>query len=191
MAKKKRDELEPEMTEEVVEQEDKVLEEDDLLVAEALSEVEMLEQQIETLQVEVARLKNEYLKEKAEVENIKKRLEKERIIERKYAAMHVAKAFISPLDHFELALKHAPKDEETKSFVQGFEMILKEIKKGLETVGVSEIDAEGAEYDPNFHQAVMVEHQDGVEPNKVLEVLQTGYLFKDRVIRPAMVNISE
>jgi len=70
-------------------------------------------------------------------------------------------------------------------------MILKEIKTGLETVGVTEIDAEGAEYDPNYHQAVMVEQVDGIEPNQVIEVLQKGYLFKDRVIRPAMVKISE
>ena len=184
MAKQKEDILETETVEEST-GEDIVLEE------EPKSEVELLSEEIASLQTEVARWKNEYLKEKAEVENTKKRLEKERVIERKYAAMPVAKAFISPLDHFELALKHAPKDDETKTFVQGFAMILNEIHKGLETVGVTEIAAEGEEYDPNYHQAVMVEHQDGVEPNKVIEVLQKGYLFKDRVIRPAMVKISE
>jgi molecular chaperone GrpE len=154
-------------------------------------EKEVLKNRIKELENEVSQLKNDYLKERADLENTKKRLEKERVIERKYAAMSVAKAFISSLDHFELALKHQPKDEEAKSFVQGFQMILNEIKKGLEDVGVSEIDAEAAEYDPNFHQAVMVEKKEGVEPNKVIEVLQKGYMFKDRVIRPAMVKISE
>lgn len=186
MKKKKEDVLEPEKLDESMDGDDTILSDD-----EPKSELELLIEENEQLKEDVARLKNEYLKEKAEVENIKKRLEKERIIERKYAAMPVAKAFISPLDHFELALKHEPKDEETRTFVQGFAMILKEIHKGLETVGVSEIDAEGAEYDPNYHQAVMTEQVDGLEPNQVIDVLQKGYLFKDRVIRPAMVKISE
>lgn len=172
-------------------QEPQVVEEDTVIQEPELTTEEKLLQDIELLQEEMKQLKNDYLKEKADVENTKKRLEKERMIERKYAAMEVAKAFISPLDHFELALKHEAKDEETKNFVQGFNMILNEIKKGLESVGVSEIDALNEDYDPNFHQAVMVEKRDGVEPNKVLEVLQKGYMFKERVIRPAMVKISE
>lgn len=150
-----------------------------------------LEARIEELEAEVKRLKNEYLKAQADVDNTKKRLEKERVIERKYAAMAAAKAFISPLDHFELAISHAPQGEEAQTYVQGFRMILNEIKKNLEDVGVSEIDALGDAFDPNYHQAVMTEQQDGVEPNQVIEVLQKGYLFKDRVIRPAMVKISE
>lgn len=167
--------------------------EEDVVIGEVeeLSVEEQLMQQVAALQDEVKQLKNDYLKEKADVENTKKRLEKERMTERKYAAMDVVKAFIGPLDHFELALKHEVKDEETKNFVQGINMIFTEIKKGLETIGVSEIDALNEDYDPFYHQAVMVEKQDGVEPNKVIEVLQKGYMFKDRVIRPAMVKISE
>lgn len=190
MSKKKKEDVLETANNQATE-DDVVLEEDVELDEPELTELEQLVLQVTELQDEVARLKNEYLKEKAEVENIRKRLEKERIVERKYAAMPVAKAFISPLDHFELALKHAPEDETTKSYVQGFAMILSEIQKGLESVGVSEIDANDCDYDPNFHQAVMVEHVDGMEPNKVIDVLQKGYMFKDRVIRPAMVKISE
>jgi len=150
-----------------------------------------LQETIQRLEEELQKVRHDFLLEQADLMNMRKRLEKERVLERKYAAMGVAKAFISPLDHFELALSHAPEDETTKNFVQGFEMILKEIKKNLDEVGVSEIDALNEDYDPNYHQAVMTEKQDGVEPNKVLEVLQKGYMFKDRVIRPAMVKISE
>jgi molecular chaperone GrpE len=156
-----------------------------------LSLEQQLTIEVDALKQEVTKWKNEYLKEKADLENVKKRLEKERVIERKYAALSTAKAFLGPVDHFELALRHEPKDDETKTFVQGFKMILTEIKKGLEDVGVSEIDALGEEYDPNFHQAVMTEKQEGTNPNIVIEVLQKGYMFKDRVIRPAMVKISE
>jgi molecular chaperone GrpE len=90
-----------------------------------------------------------------------------------------------------LALNHQVEDEAVQSFVQGFKMIQDQIKKGLEEEGVSEIDALNEEYDPNFHQAIMTEKKEGVEPNVVIEVLQKGYIFKDRVIRPAIVKISE
>lgn len=172
------------VTEEVTEQEDKVIEEE-------LTLEEELANQVKALEARVAELQNEYLKEKADLENVKKRLEKERITERKYAAMNFAKKLVSPLDTFELALSHEVEDETAKNFVQGFKMIQDQIKKALEEEGVSEIDALNEEYDPNFHQAIMTEKKDGTEPNKVIEVLQKGYMFKDRVIRPAIVKISE
>jgi molecular chaperone GrpE len=156
-----------------------------------LTKEELLENQIKELKEQVTKLQNDYLKEKADVENVKKRLEKERITERKYAAFSVAKKLIGPLDNFELALNHQVEDEAVQSFVQGFKMIQDQIKKGLEEEGVSEIDALNEEYDPNFHQAIMTEKKEGVEPNVVIEVLQKGYIFKDRVIRPAIVKISE
>lgn len=173
------------VTEEVKEQEDKVIEESELSLEEQLSN------QVKELEGKVMELQNEYLKEKADLENVKKRLEKERVTERKYAAMNFAKKLVSPLDTFELALSHTVEDETTKNFVQGLRMIQEQIKKALEEEGVSEIDALNEEYDPNFHQAIMTEKKEGLEPNKVIDVLQKGYMFKDRVIRPAIVKISE
>lgn len=156
-----------------------------------LTKEEELELKVQELENTIKKLRNDYLREKADVENVKKRLEKERIIERKYAAMSIAKKLVNPLDHFELALNHEVTDEATKTFVQGFKMIQEELKKSLGDEGVSEIDALNEEYDPNYHQAIMTEKKDGVEANIVTEVLQKGYLFKDRVIRPAIVKISE
>ena len=177
--------------EEITESEDKVLEETVIEEEVVLTKEEELTLKVEELEGLVKKLQNDYLKEKADLDNTKKRLEKERIIERKYAAFNVAKKLISPLDHFELALKVDVEDDAVKSFVKGFQMIQDQIKKGLEEEGVSEIDALNEEYDPNFHQAIMTEKKDDVEPNKVTEVLQKGYMFKDRVIRPAIVKISE
>jgi len=156
-----------------------------------LTKEEELTQKVEELEATIKKIQNDYLREKADLENVKKRLEKERVIERKYAAMNIAKKLVSPLDNFELALNHQVEDETIKNFLQGFKMIQDQIKKGLEEEGVSEIDALNEEYDPNFHQAIMTEKKDGVEPNKVIEVLQKGYMFKDRVIRPSIVKISE
>jgi molecular chaperone GrpE len=197
MAKKKKDVQPEETIEKEVDGETKTQEDaiDEESVAEEqapeLTKEEALTQEVEALKIEVAKLKTDVLKEHAELENTKKRLEKQHIIDRKYAAFGVAKALIEPLDNFDLALSHMPKDEANKQFVQGFKMINQQLHKALETEGVSEIDALGEVFDPNYHQAVMKEAQEDVDPNTVIEVFQKGYMFKDRVIRPAMVKISE
>lgn len=149
------------------------------------------EEVIASLNEEIAQLKNDMLKQHADLENTKKRLEKERIIERKYAAMNFAKNLLNPIDSFELALSHANGDEKVQQFAKGLEMIKNQLQKLLEDEGVSEIDALNEEYDPNFHQAIMTEKIEGTDPNKVIEVMQKGYMFKDRLIRPAIVKVSE
>lgn len=146
---------------------------------------------IKELDEQIKELKNTMLKDRADLVNIQKRLEKERIIERKYSAMSISKSLITPLDHFELALKHEINNEENKNIMQGFKIIKEQFIKALEDEGVSEVDALNEEYDPNFHQAIMTEKVEGTEPNIVVEVLQKGYIFKDRLIRPAIVKISE
>lgn len=143
------------------------------------------------LELQIKDLKNTMLKDRADLVNVKKRLEKERILERKYSAMSISKNLITPLDHFDLALNHESSDDENKSIMQGFKIIRDQFVKALEEEGISEVDALGEEYDPNFHQAIMTEKVEGTEANIVLEVLQKGYLFKDRLIRPTIVKISE
>ena len=149
------------------------------------------EEVITGLLEEIKQLKNEMLKQHADLDNTKKRLEKERIIERKYAAVNFAKHLLTPLDNFELALNHIEENTDTKALKEGMEMIKKQLDKVLEEEGVSEVGVKDEDYDPNFHQAIMTEKIDGVDPNKVTEVLQKGYMFKDRLIRPAIVKISE
>jgi molecular chaperone GrpE len=143
------------------------------------------------LEEEIKVLKNELLKQRADVENTKKRLEKERITERKYAAFGFAKHLLTPMDNFQLALSHIEEKEETKALKEGMEMIKKQLDKVLEDEGVSEVGHVDEDYDPNYHQAIMTEKIEGIEPNKITDVLQKGYMFKDRLIRPAMVKISE
>ena len=143
------------------------------------------------LKNDIKNLQTALLREQADMQNVKKRLEKERIIERKYAAMNVCKGLLTPLDNFVLALKHEKTTKESEQIFQGFKMIKDQLNKALEDEGVSAIDALNEEYDPNYHQAIMTEEVEGKEGNIVLEVLQEGYMFKDRVIRPAIVKISK
>lgn len=176
MAKKKdvKEELTEEVTEEVTEEQEPTTEE-----------------VIEALNNQISELKNEMLKQRADLENTKKRLEKERILERKYAAMNFAKHLLQPLDNFDLALNHVEENEANKSFVEGMKMIKNQFTKLLEEEGVTEVGEKDDDYDPNFHQAIMTEKIEGIEPNKVTDVLQKGYMFKDRLVRPAIVKISE
>ncbi len=149
------------------------------------------EEIITKLEEEIKELKHNLLKEKADLENTKKRLERERIIERKYVALSISKNLLPALDSFDLALMHKVTDEESEKIFQGFKMIKEQLVKALEEEGVSEIDALDEEYDPNFHQAIITEKVENKEPNIVIEVIQKGYIFKDRLIRPAIVKISE
>jgi molecular chaperone GrpE len=180
--KKKIEEVEPEVIPEKDPLAEPEKEEDKVITCEDL---------LSSLEAKHVELKNTMLKDRADLENTKKRLEKERITERKYAAINVCRNLLTPLDNFDLALKHTVTTAETEAVFQGFKMIKDQLIKALEDEGVSEIDALNEEYDPNFHQAIMTEKVEDKEPNLVLEVLQKGYLFKDRVIRPAIVKISE
>lgn len=145
----------------------------------------------EKLSKEVQNLKDQLLRNQAELENFKKRINDERIKERKYASMDVCKGLLSPLDTFDLALKQEIKDEATLNFVKGFKMIEDQIFNALKDQGVCEIEAQDKKYDPFYHQAIMKEKLEGVEPEMVTDVLQKGYMFKDRVLRPSIVKISE
>ena len=165
---------------------EEMIEEVEVLEEDVVEKEPTNEEVIASLNEEIKTLKNELLKQYADLENTRKRLEKERVLERKYAAMNFAKHLLTPIDNFDLALKHVVEDEKVQQFAKGIEMIKNQFVKLLEDEGVSEISALNEAYDPNYHQAIMTEKIEGTEPNMVTEVLQTGYMFKDRVIRPAI-----
>ena len=91
------------------------------------------------------------------------------------------------LDNFERALQHEAADE---SFAEGMRMIFKQLTDVLEKSGLEEIKAQGEEFDPNFHNAVMTEDNPDYESGKVTAVLQKGYLLNKKVIRPSMVKVN-
>lgn len=158
-------------------------------------EVTKLNKQIETLQFEndelqnkVAGLKNAYAKAYADTENMKKRLNNDFEMRNKYRVQDFAKEILPVLDNCERALATDSTDEKYR---KAFEMVHKQLVKALEKEGVVEIDCLNKPFDPNFHQAMMSEHIEGVEPGTVTTVLQKGYILKDRLLRAAMVKVSE
>lgn len=161
-------------------------------------EISLLKKQIETLEAEkkelskkVDGLKNAYAKAYADTENMKKRLNNDFEMRNKYRAQDFAKEVLPVLDNCERALAIETTDGTDEKYRKAFEMVHKQLVKALEKEGVTEIDCLNKPFDPNYHQAMMSEHVDGVEPNTVTAVLQKGYLLKDRLLRAAMVKVSE
>lgn len=177
MSKNKKETMES--TEEEVTQEEEVVEVDE---KDAL---------IESLQNEILKLKNDYARAYADTENLKKRLTKEADTAKKYRFKDSALELLPIVDNMAMALKVQTEDEALLNYVKGFEMIYNQFVGVLEREGVKEIEAEGKPFDHNTMQALMQEQQEGVESGIVLEVLQKGYMLKDRILRPALVKVSE
>lgn len=150
-----------------------------------------LEKKISELEEEVAKQKNAYFKAYADTENLRKRLQSEAETTRKYRIQSFALEVLPVLDSMERALAVQSDDENIKNYVKGFEMIHDQLVAVLEKEGVKEIDALNQPFDHNVHQALMQEPVEGVESGIVVEVLQKGYMLKDRVLRAALVKVSE
>ena len=146
---------------------------------------------IESLQSELAKLKNDFARAYADTENMKKRLTKEADNAKKYRFKDSALELLPIVDNMAMALNVQTEDEALLNYVKGFEMIYKQFLSVLDKEGVKEIEADGKPFDHNTMQALMQEKQDGVESGIVLEVLQKGYMLKDRILRPALVKVSE
>ena len=99
------------------------------------------------------------------------------------------KSFLPVLDNFELALAHMKKDESGEAYIQGFELLQKQLVKIMTDYGISEIEAAGQKFDPHFHEAVMMVESNDKEDETVLAVFQKGYMYKDTVLRPAKVQV--
>lgn len=143
---------------------------------------------IESLSRENEELKNQYYKAYADAENYKKRTQKELQNSLKYRIQSFASDILPAIDNLERALNNDTKDE---AFKEGIVMIYDQLMAALEKEGVTEIDALNQPFDHNVHNALMTEKVEGTPPNMVIEVLQKGYMLKDRILRAALVKVSE
>ena len=151
------------------------------------------EDEINALKAELALKEEKNLRIQAEMMNFKRRKEEETVRLLKYANEDILTSMLSVIDNFERGLKMDDNDlsDEVSKFLSGFKMIYTEIIGILNKNEVKEIPAEGLEFDPKVHQAVLMEHDDTKPHGVVLEVLQKGYMYKDKVLRPAMVKVNE
>lgn len=170
--KEKQEDLEVEVVEEVVE----------------LTPEQLLTQENESLISEVATLKSDYLKAYADTENTKKRLIREQEQSMKYRIQSFATSILPVIDNLERALKIETEDVGLRDGVQ---MVYDQLMASLAAEGVVPIDALNKPFDPNIHQAMVMEDVEGVEPNIVVEEFQKGYLIKDRILRASLVKVSQ
>ncbi len=182
--KEKKDKKEEETKESTESMEEEVEE-----VVEEIDPEAKLKEEIDNLTNEVSRLKNAYAKAYADTENVKKRLNSEADMIKKYRIQSFAIEVLPVLDNLERALKASENTDDPLR--KGVEMVYNQLVTALKNEGVSEIDCKDKEFDPSLMQSIMVEKKDGVKPNMVIEVLQKGYMLKDRVLRASMVKISE
>ncbi|HET9400939.1 MAG TPA: nucleotide exchange factor GrpE [Candidatus Acidoferrales bacterium] len=148
-----------------------------------------LEEKIAKLEGERDDLKSTMVRRQADFENFKKRLERERHEEGQRGVARLAEHLLPVVDAFERAIA-AHDNPAYENYRLGFEMIYKQLTEALTRQGVQRIEAEGKQFDPHFHQAIerveTEEHADGA----VIEVLQPGYVFHGRVLRPATVRVA-
>ncbi len=152
------------------------------------TEEDSLEKEIETLKEEKIRLL-------AEMENLRKRFEREKVETIKFGSINLARDILSPGDNLERALDALPEDENhsesIKNLIDGLKMVLKEYKSILEKHGVKKIETLNQKFDHNFHQAMMEVENNEVEEGTVVQEVQSGYTMHDRLLRAAMVGVSK
>jgi molecular chaperone GrpE len=172
------------MSEEIKEQTEEILQ--------SIQEDVEFEPTINECEEKLKMAEDKYLRAYAEFENIKKRLEREKYQAIEFASEKFAKDLLAPIDTLEFAIASANSDAEPAELVQkikeGLELTIKNFKTVFEKHGIELVDMDG-DFDPNLHDAVMQvnseEHNDG----QIVQTLQKGYKYKERLLRPAMVSI--
>lgn len=145
------------------------------------------------MEEKIKKLEEALLRNQAELINFKRRKEEETSRLLKYAEEDVMLGFLPILDNIERAINMDDDDldDEVSKFLEGFKMIYASIKNLLEKFEVKEIECLNMPFDPTYHQAMFTGKDDNYESGIVLEVLQKGYIYKDKVIRPSMVKVNE
>ena len=161
---------------------------------------EKIVNEIESLKEELAEANDAKLRALAEVENMRRRMEKEKQENARYGASNLARSLFSVLDNFDRALQASPKELKNKkdmeknyfSLHEGVDLTVKEISSALKQNGIEIIlPIKGDAFDHNLHQAMLEVPTKEFEPGCICEVLQCGYKIYDRLLRPAMVGVSK
>ena len=144
---------------------------------------------------EINSLKEEKIRLLAEMENVRKRFEREKVESIRYGAINLARDFLSPGDNIERALSAFPQDEKhsqpIKNLIDGLKMVQKEFATILEKNGIKRIESLDAKFDPELHQAMMEVEDEDIDEGIVVQEIQAGYTMHERLLRPAMVGVSK
>jgi molecular chaperone GrpE len=168
-----------------------VVDAEDVTIDEASEVVDESEQKIAELQAKLDETENKMLRAQADFDNFRRRSRLDQEAAQKYRAQSLVTEIIPALDNFERALQIEADNDQTKSLLQGVNMVYNQLVQALQSEGVEAIKAVGEQFDPHLHQAVMQVEDENFDSNTVIEELQKGYTLKDRVIRPSMVKVNQ
>ena len=143
---------------------------------------------IEALNLKIKELEDKNLRVTSEMINSNRRKDEECNRLLKYKDEDIIMDLLQVVDNFERALSVKSTDD---NYQKGFDMIYAGLRSVLDKYEVKEIECLGLEFDPMYHQAVLTDHIDGKKDNEIIEVMQKGYTYKDKVIRPAMVKVNK
>ena len=166
--------------------------------AEGSNPSETLERRIESLEADLSTAREEarqnqerWLRERADLENYKKRSERERADTLRFGNERLLKDLLPVVDNLERAVSHAQDGGNGQPLIEGVALVLKALLEVLERHGVTRVEAKGTPFDPAHHEAVAHLASAEHEPNEVMEEHQAGYRLKDRLLRPALVSVAK
>jgi len=157
---------------------------------EKMTKAELLKK-LEEIQESVEKNFDLYVRSQAEVDNMKKRFQKEREDLIKFSNESLIRQLLTTIDNLERAIEHSQNENSITSLREGVELTLKGLMDTLEKAGLEKVNSLGKPFDPNFHSAISVQEDNSVDAGTVLQELQKGYTVKQRLIRPAMVIVSK
>lgn len=146
---------------------------------------------IEQLQQDLEKFRDLALRSKADLDNYRKRIQREKEDAIRYANINLLESLLPVLDNFELGLEAARQGQDSKGILDGMGMVLKLLQEFLRSQGVELIDTKDAAFDPNLHEAVVQEASEEVPEGHILRQLRKGYKLRDRLLRPATVAVSK
>ncbi len=152
---------------------------------------------LEALKAEVESLKDQRLRALAEVENVRRRAEREKTEASQYAMTKFARDMVGIADNFSRALAAAPAalrdaaDPQIRAVLDGVEATDRQLIQTLERYGVKAVDTSDGKFDPNLHQAIAEVPGNGKPPGSIVDVMQTGFMIGERLLRPAMVTVAK
>ena len=155
------------------------------------SELSKAKDKIKDLKNELKSLKDEKLRVHAEFENSKKRINQQRIEDRKFASKYLIDELLTPMLQLDKIVHMETDDAKLKNFLIGFQMIKNELLKILYNDGLKEIDAKDKDFDPKYHEAVEKVSNKEFKNGINIEVIEKGYIYKEKLLRPAKVKVNE
>ncbi|MBI2331996.1 MAG: nucleotide exchange factor GrpE [Chloroflexi bacterium] len=152
------------------------------------AEREALIQQLKDAESRVVEYKDGWARSQAEFQNFRKRVERDNELFKASTRGDIIKKVLPVLDDLERAMQNRPADN---GWADGIELVVRKFQNILDMEGVKKIEAKGAAFDPNFHEAISHEPSEEVESGHVIDVVQNGYVIGERVIRPALVRVAQ